>query len=518
MISAFLERARGLWDELVVVDTGSTDDTVALLERVGARVLHRAWDDDFSAARNAGLAEATGEWIVVLDADEMVSSEFVGEVRALVAQGTVGAATIPIRNPLPSGSVRQTPLLRVFRRDDSIRYEHRIHEDASVSILAMLQRTGRSLAAVKAPVEHLGYVRERAAERDKFQRDLGMLERSLAANPSDLYAHFKRLELARYWGDRPLMALALAEGVPALERNPQALRTLPAAAALLALVARETRGDTPEEAAAWLTTYETKILPTAEFYYARGEFYERAGRTEEATGEFQRALAVDSDRVDQYGGVRPHLGLCRVALMQGCLDQAAEHARLALQCSPREPEALLVSIALATARGGMAGQRLFAEAYRRQFGDDVALAYALADDALTRRDGRAAIEALQPWLQGAGPAQVAYRLAKAHVLCGEPDAARPLVQAALLDMPEAGLGVLVCNMATAQSTSLQLDMEPAQAHAVMREWTDALIDSRELTQIGTFLRMVGTVQGLFPWLDEHCQARLAPILQSVAAG
>ena len=66
MLPEFLKRARGLWDELVVVDTGSQDDTVAILEAAGAKVLHRPWQNDFALARNFSLEAAAGVWILSL--------------------------------------------------------------------------------------------------------------------------------------------------------------------------------------------------------------------------------------------------------------------------------------------------------------------------------------------------------------------------------------------------------------------------------------------------------------------
>ena len=67
-----LDRARAAVDEIVIVDTGSKDRTVAIAQSFGAKVLHVPWDDDFSAPRNAGIAAATGDWILVLDADEFL--------------------------------------------------------------------------------------------------------------------------------------------------------------------------------------------------------------------------------------------------------------------------------------------------------------------------------------------------------------------------------------------------------------------------------------------------------------
>src|SRR5687767_12493572 len=68
-----LQSVRGLWDDLVIVDTGSTDRTVEIAESFGARVFHFTWCDDFSAARNFCLDQITTDWILSLDADETIA-------------------------------------------------------------------------------------------------------------------------------------------------------------------------------------------------------------------------------------------------------------------------------------------------------------------------------------------------------------------------------------------------------------------------------------------------------------
>ena len=163
VLPGFLDGVRGAWDELVAVDTGSTDATPRLLAAAGARVLHRPWDDDFAAARNFGLERAGGEWVLVLDADERVGPALAAEIRAAAADLRCGAASLLVVDRLPHGHLRRSRLLRMFRNDPSIRYRHAIHEDAGEPVLAFLTRTGLRRADLDAPLLHLGYERERAA-------------------------------------------------------------------------------------------------------------------------------------------------------------------------------------------------------------------------------------------------------------------------------------------------------------------------------------------------------------------
>ncbi|MBO8162015.1 MAG: glycosyltransferase family 2 protein [Thermosipho sp. (in: Bacteria)] len=72
-ITRCIESMLPVIDELIVVDTGSTDNTVAIAEKFNAKIYHFTWIDDFSAARNYAISKATGDWIIFLDADEFLS-------------------------------------------------------------------------------------------------------------------------------------------------------------------------------------------------------------------------------------------------------------------------------------------------------------------------------------------------------------------------------------------------------------------------------------------------------------
>lgn len=149
--SWFLEKclsaAREFVDEIVVVDTGSTDDTRAIAARFTDHVLHFEWRDHFADARNYAIDHASGDWIIVLDADEQIEPDHWRELRRLIADTDLDAFFLEQRNyshepasgdwvPIPRRTpytrdykgYRPNPIARLFRNNGQIRYSGRVHE------------------------------------------------------------------------------------------------------------------------------------------------------------------------------------------------------------------------------------------------------------------------------------------------------------------------------------------------------------------------------------------------------
>ena len=99
----------------------------------------------------------------------------------------------------------------------SIHFKHRIHEEAIESVMGYLERNGLGVATLEGVVEHIGYLDDVALSQGKKNRDLGLLEAILKDAPRDVYTHFKRLELARYWNDEVLWHHATMEAIEQLE-------------------------------------------------------------------------------------------------------------------------------------------------------------------------------------------------------------------------------------------------------------------------------------------------------------
>lgn len=504
LLPGCLEAAAGAFDELVVVDTGSRDATVEVARAHGARVLSRPWTDDFSAARNLSLEAATGSWILVLDADERLSPELVGQLRRLTRDDRAGAATVVLRNAYAHGHRRTSRVVRFFRRDASVRFCHRIHEDLSEALARFLARTGRRCVALDGPVEHLGYARSRMTAKDKRARDVRLLRAELAEAPLDLYAWLKLLEHARFWADAALFDEGRAGAVQALERlPPEAVREFRQGGELVALLgsglppfARDDLGVVER----WFDA----VQPSAALHVRRGELRELLGRGGAARADFFAALAWKDAPGDlDLATVRPLLGLARLALEEGELEVARARIAEALGWNPRDPEALVAAAAVARARGGQAEIDAFAERHRAAHGDSVELTAALGDEALAAGELERAVAALTHAAGLCDDAWVHERLGQALLAMGEPTRARAAARLALRDRPAAGLGVLLCDLLEGRDTELELELSYPQASQALRRWVDALCVPRGGAVLEQLAAVASGAEALFPWLSEY---------------
>jgi len=508
LLPAFLDRVRGLWDELVAVDTGSTDRTPALLAEAGARLVRQPWAGDFSAARNVSLDAASGEWVLVLDADEMVSPQLAASARSVLDDESAGAATVLLRDRLPHGHRRETRLLRMFRRDPAIRFRHAIHEDASEGVAAHLGRTGRRLVHLEGVVEHLGYVRSRAAARDKKARDVALLERCLSDDPLDLYAHFKRLEQARFWRDRRLWGRAAADAALAVEQAPARLAALGQGGELLALLADGLYPDAPAAALQLLEARGGRVRPSAALHLRRGELRELVGRLGPAAEDFERcrALAASTSNL-QLATVRPLLGLMRLDLARGDLAAARRRVAESLAVAPRDPEALLAAVALQRAAGGPGAVADFAARHGAANGDPVELHEAVGEEALLSGDLPVALRALER-AAGEPPAgRPGLQLAVARLAAGDAAGARALAARLGGELPEAALVGLLCDLAEGKDSAVDLDLESSEAERALRGMAAALAAAARPEVRSRLERAAPALAAAFPWLPAALAAR-----------
>ncbi|WP_051598423.1 glycosyltransferase family 2 protein [Selenomonas ruminantium] len=168
-------------DEMIVVDTGSSDNTVELAQKSGAKVYYFEWCNDFAAAKNFALEKAKGNWILFLDADEYFTPESQPKVRPLIErlepnQKIDGVLCRLVNIDVDDNNRIMTTLvqLRMFRNKRNLRYKGKVHE-----VLTLTKGNSLELAN-EIEIYHTGYSTH--VVQAKMRRNLKLIEERIAAN------------------------------------------------------------------------------------------------------------------------------------------------------------------------------------------------------------------------------------------------------------------------------------------------------------------------------------------------
>lgn len=184
-----LSHLKSIVDEQIVVDTGSTDRTVEIAERLGAKVFHFEWINDFSAARNYALEKAKGDWIIFLDCDEYFSEESVSSIKEIIKSASrvkeVDGIMCELINIDQNKNVLSTMSNispRIFINKEYLRFNNKIHE-----ILTNKYNLESKISLVNASkilkIFHTGYDKKEVILKNKNERNTLLLQKELEENP-----------------------------------------------------------------------------------------------------------------------------------------------------------------------------------------------------------------------------------------------------------------------------------------------------------------------------------------------
>lgn len=185
-IKMCLENALKLVDEVIIVDTGSTDRTIEIINTFGEkiRLYKHIWENDFAKARNISLEKATGDWILVLDADEKLICD-TNKLREKLENTEYEGFMLPLYNIITSHMIIRSAVYCKLFRNRGYKYEGAIHEHVNIDSRKVIEYDSD---VVK--VFHFGYMRSVVNDKKKIKRNREILMDELKKSPNNPYTYY----------------------------------------------------------------------------------------------------------------------------------------------------------------------------------------------------------------------------------------------------------------------------------------------------------------------------------------
>ena len=345
----WLASMRVFADEMIVVDTGSTDATVQIADAGGAKVFHFAWINDFAAAKNFALDKASGDWVVFTDADEYFTEESVSRVRPLIEEYSQkknfdGFIVHLVNIDMDTGALLGTSadVQRIFRRAPHIRFVGSIHEHVE----NLSGDAGREMAmAPGLTLYHTGY--SPRIIKEKSRRDLALLLARRARGEKKKLDEYHLMDCYYTLEDYPEAAHYARLARDSSDR-PVGSEDRPHAVLLQSLILM---GAADEEITAAYETARDALPKKADFPLIYGTWAWEQGCFVTARKAYQAGLHLHEEyyREGDYSGILAPSAYARLgeaAALAGDTEEAAACYERALRLSPRYAPALAALVRL----------------------------------------------------------------------------------------------------------------------------------------------------------------------------
>jgi tetratricopeptide (TPR) repeat protein len=330
-----LASVRDVVDEMVILDTGSTDGTIVIAQSFNARIYSFEWCNDFSIARNEALKYVQGDWVLVLDADEVLVPEIIPSIQQII-QSPQHLLINLIRQEIGASQTPYSLVSRLFRHHPDIHFSRPYHEMVDDSIADLLQRESHWQIGYlpNVAILHHGYQASTIAARDKFTRARTIMEEFLATHPHDPYICNKLGALYLESGETAKGLQLLEHGFQSIQNSPQ-----PEAAILYELhyhlgsVYSELNPSKAEQH--YQLAIQQPILPKLKLGAINnfGNLLKQKGDLPNAKLLYQQALEIDPELAIAHN----NLGMTLKAL--GQFADAIAHYQKAIELQPNYAEA-----------------------------------------------------------------------------------------------------------------------------------------------------------------------------------
>ncbi|BBH23914.1 hypothetical protein Back11_52590 [Paenibacillus baekrokdamisoli] len=309
--------------EKVVVDTGSTDNTVEIAKKLGAAIGYFEWVNDFAAARNYSISLATGKYVLIMDADEALPSGIDEHIERFLAAYPNQAVAFNIANEI-KGEIHRHTSLRLFPNNPAFAYHGKVHE--------MVHYNGQLSEFVLSDLtmHHYGYEEEQYSDGKKANRYLELYHKHLEANPNDGYMLYQLGKLHYSIGQ---MNLALEAFERCLELNERGHLYYPVMLVMLGYVLKEI-GQSPI-AEELLVSVQPDYPQFPDLPFLLGLLAMETGKMADIEIHFLRALEIGETKkfssVEGVGSYKAKYNLAVYYEITGSIDRAIQYYKAAAE-------------------------------------------------------------------------------------------------------------------------------------------------------------------------------------------
>jgi tetratricopeptide (TPR) repeat protein len=328
MLPRCLAAAAPAVDEIVIVDTGSSDRTIEIARSFGARVIEREWTGSFADARNVSFDAATGDWIIYLDADEVLVADDLDRLRAVTGRVWREAfyfVEISYTGEAGDGAAVTTNALRIFRNRPHYRFEGRLHEQIAQNLPTYA--TGR-IEQTPIRVEHFGYLGAVRDAKEKSRRNLDLLRAQQAEDPETSFLHYNIGTEYALLRDHPSAAAEFERAWSLAQRNGEQYYDYVPALLVRLVSALGSSGRLQE--ALDRAAEALELFPGfTDLVYAQALASVAQGRDGDAVTYFERCMEM-GDAPARYGPTRgsgtylPRISLAQLHVRHGEFEKARE--------------------------------------------------------------------------------------------------------------------------------------------------------------------------------------------------
>lgn len=324
-----LKSVNGCVDEIIIVDTGSNDNTVAIVEEFNAKIFYYQWDDDFAAARNFSLSKATGDWVLYLDADEELEPHCCDRLKNLENLPGIEGYIFQINNVSDTNDPLRHINLRMFRNRQEYRFEGKLHEQIMNVITSHNYGT---VVNSGINIFHYGYLSSEFIAKDKAQRNYRINKKLVDSEPNNPFYLYTLggtcINLKDYAGAADCYQRALDNVSPKAMYTPSIYVSY--ISCLLTMGRLREAMEKIEECKNLFPEY-------VDIHFIEGEFFHKIGLPKRAIISFERCLQLGEQTNGKYttrtgvGSFLPLFELAEIYKTLGDIPQAIDYQILGLK-------------------------------------------------------------------------------------------------------------------------------------------------------------------------------------------